>query len=110
MDITSLRAAQNDTSISPVGVRSGSGLSVIGNKENISSVDRAPSISPSISSGNRHIHGHGHHATNSSRFVEDGFQSYFVLFCKILQNLVESCRILQNLAESGRILQNLEES
>ena len=67
MDITSLRAAQNDTSISPVG-RSGSGLGVIGSKDGTSAVDSRASISASISSGNRH--GHGHHAANSSRFVE----------------------------------------
>ena len=53
MDITTLRSAQTDTSISPVGPRSG--LGVIGNKDGATAGDMAPSIS----SGNRHIHGHG---------------------------------------------------
>ena len=58
VDITSLRAGQE---VSPVG-RSGSGSAGIGSailsKDGASVVDRA-SINTSISSGNRHIHGHG---------------------------------------------------
>jgi len=65
VDITSLRAGQE---VSPVG-RSGSGSAGIGSailsKDGASVVDRA-SINTSISSGNRHIHGHGHHAANLS--------------------------------------------
>ena len=68
VDITSLRAGQE---VSPVG-RSGSGSAGIGSailsKDGASVVDRA-SINTSISSGNRHIHGHGHHAANLSRLV-----------------------------------------
>jgi len=63
VDITSLRAGQE---VSPVG-RSGSGSAGIGSailsKDGVSVVDRA-SINASISSGNRHIH--GHHAANLS--------------------------------------------
>ena len=69
MDITSLRAGQE---VSPVG-RSGSGSAGIGSailsKDGASVVDRA-SINASISSGNRHIHGQGHHAANLSRLVK----------------------------------------
>ena len=55
MDITSLRAAQNDTSISPVG-RSSVGIGGIG-KDGASAV---ASLNTSVSSGNRHIHHRDH--------------------------------------------------
>ena len=78
MDITSLRAGQE---VSPVG-RSGSGSAGIGSailsKDGVSVADRA-SINASISSKNRHVHGHGHHAANLSRLVDPSLIRVYLL-------------------------------
>ena len=91
MDITSLRAGQE---VSPVG-RSGSGSAGIGsailNKDGASVVDRA-SINTSISSGNRHIHGQGHHAANLSRLVKSvHYQNSILVNLKLCKTLKHCC-------------------